>query len=103
MSEGLVLGDAAEARVPASPQNFDELPLKMLYLSGKKTRQRIAQRAIALSCAAHGPSRVQSLPCGWRATPVPSARVEQVSMTRDAALAAVKLGGKVDHDHDHVC
>ena len=30
------MGDAAEARVPASPQKRDELPLKMLYLSGAK-------------------------------------------------------------------
>ncbi len=46
--------------------------------------EQIAQRAIAPNCAAHGPRRVQSLPCGWRATPVPSARVEKESMTRDA-------------------
>ena len=30
------MGDAAEARVPASPQKRDELPLKMLYLGGAK-------------------------------------------------------------------
>ena len=40
-----------------------------------------------MNCAAYGPRRVQSPPCGWRATPVPSARVEKEHVARRAGAA----------------